>query len=376
MNDVANAKRVLVIGGGIVGLATALELRRARMEVVVCEQAPEIRAAGASLGLWQNALAVFDGLGLTDQVQAIGKPSEMWMHNAAGTRIETPGYSIDDHSYLLLHRAKLSNMLADEVGRSRIRLNAHFTGYIENADSVTAHFSDGSTEEADLLIGADGAYSAVRAQLLPDSPPQEHRGHHAWRAVLPPGEVSVDRDIMVVGHNSSRGGYARTYDGGTFWLLSQFNSPELTGTKKEQSLQRAQDINDNDWNAKLVELIEATPEERILHNQIMIVPPLPRWTSARVALVGDAAHAMSPHLAAGASLGVEDGALLADRLLTLASLPEALASYEADRIPHYERVMTLSKAVEHSETPEEFAANYVAFSHWMINQSAAVELVT
>jgi 2-polyprenyl-6-methoxyphenol hydroxylase-like FAD-dependent oxidoreductase len=160
------------------------------------------------------------------------------------------------------------------------------------------------------------------------------------------------------------------------WLVNQFNSPEPTGTKKAESLQRAQYINDNGWNTKLLELIEATPEENILHNQIMIVPPLPRWTSARVALVGDSAHAMSPHITAGASLGVEDGTLLVDRLLALPNLPEALARYEADRIPHYEYVMTLSKAVEHSATPEEFATNYIAFSHWMINQSTATGPVT
>jgi 2-polyprenyl-6-methoxyphenol hydroxylase-like FAD-dependent oxidoreductase len=108
----------------------------------------------------------------------------------------------------------------------------------------------------------------------------------------------------------------------------------------------------------------------------MIVPPLPRWTSPRVALVGDAAHAMSPHVTAGASLGVEDGTLLVDRLLALESLPEALVSYEANRIPHYAHVRILSTAVEHSATPEEFATNYVAFSHWMITQSAIADPVS
>ena len=369
MNDGTKTLRVLVVGGGIVGLTTALELRKAGMDVVVFEQSPQIRAAGATLGLWRNALTVFDGLGLAEHLRAIGSPTEMRMHNAAGLRIETSGYSADDHSYLLVHRAKLNNLLADEIGRSRIRLDARFTGYTENADSVTAHFADGRTEEADLLIGADGAHSVVRTQLIPGTPPQIHAGHHAWRAVLPPGDISVDRDIIAVGHHGSRGGYARTHDGGTLWLVNQFNSPEPTGTKKAESLKRAQDINDNGWNTTLLNLIEATPEESILHNQIMVVPSLPRWTSARVALVGDSAHAMSPHITAGASLGVEDATLLVDRLLARPRLPEAVAQYEADRIPQYEHVRTLSKAVEDSATAEEFALNYVAFSHWMINQS-------
>ncbi len=363
--------RVIVIGAGIIGLTTGLALRDAGFEVLVCEQAPEIRAAGASLGVWRNALAVFDRLGVGDRVAAIGKPSEMWFHDPTGRRVEPSGFSVTDHRYLLVHRAKLNDLLADATGHDNIRLTTRLVRYEERPDGVVAHFADGSTEEADLLVGADGAYSVVRAQLVPGSDAHEHVGHHAWRAVIPAGEVAVESDVMVVGHHGSRGGYARTHDGGAFWLLSQFNAPSLTGTVKEQCLERARHLDDDGWNSTLTRLIEATPDVRILHNQIMVVPPLPRWVSERVALVGDAAHAMSPHITAGASLGVEDAALLVDRLTHHGDVPRALADYEAERIPHYEEVARLSAAVEHSATPDGFAAAYAAFSHWMTTRESA-----
>jgi 2-polyprenyl-6-methoxyphenol hydroxylase-like FAD-dependent oxidoreductase len=104
-----------------------------------------------------------------------------------------------------------------------------------------------------------------------------------------------------------------------------------------------------------------------------VVPPLPRWVAARVALAGDAAHAMSPHITAGASLGVEDAALLADLLIHHGTVPDALADYEAERIPHYEEVARLSAAVERSETPYEFALAYVTFSNWMMTRKSTVE---
>lgn len=98
----------------------------------------------------------------------------------------------------------------------------------------------------------------------------------------------------------------------------------------------------------------------------MIVPPLSRWRSERVVLVGDAAHAMSPHITAGASLGVEDAVVLARCIDAHADLRSVLGAYEADRIPRYHQARALADAVEAYETPSEFAHRYAAFSHWMM----------
>ncbi|MGN9787718.1 FAD-dependent monooxygenase [Nonomuraea sp. ZG12] len=358
--------RAVVIGAGIVGLTSGLALRRAGIEVVIYEHAPEIRAAGAGLGLWANALAVFDELGIGAEVRAIGKPSEMYFHDPAGRLLETPEFGVEDHRYLLVHRAKLNDLLADAVGRENIRLSTGFDAYDEHADHVTVRLTDGSTENADVLVGADGAYSAVRERLVPGAVAQEHPGHHVWRAVIPTTGHTVPEDRLILGTDGCRGGYVRTHDGHVYWLLNQFNSPEPSGTRKQQALERVVHLQEGGGNALLTELIAATPEEQILHNQIMLVPPLPHWVSARVVLAGDSAHAMSPHITAGATLGIEDAALLGRLLSTAGDVPAALAAYEADRIPRYAHVARLSAAVEHAPTPQEFARHYAAFSHWMI----------
>jgi 2-polyprenyl-6-methoxyphenol hydroxylase-like FAD-dependent oxidoreductase len=206
----------------------------------------------------------------------------------------------------------------------------------------------------------------VRERLLPGTEAQEHPGHHAWRAVISAAGLTVPENRLILGTNGCRGGYVRTHDGNVYWLVNQFNSPPLTGTPKQQALERVVHLEEGEGNTLLAELIAATPEELILHNQIMLVPPLPHWVSARVALAGDAAHAMSPHITAGATLGIEDAALLARLLADDGDVPAALAAYEADRIPRYAHAARLSAAVEHAPTPQEFARHYAAFSHWMI----------
>jgi len=361
-------RRAVVIGAGIVGLTTGLALRHAGFEVVVCERAPEIRAAGASLGLWANALAVLDELAVGEQVRTIGAPTEMRFHDPAGEPLRTPEFGPEDRQYLLVHRAKLNDLLADAVGRGNIRLATAFDAYEEHEDRVTVRLSDGGTVDADVLVGADGAYSAVRDRLVPGTPAREHPGHHAWRAVVPPGGVTVPEDRLILGGNRCRGGYVRTYDGSVYWLVNQFDSPPPTGTLKEQAAARAVHLEAPGGGGILSALIAATPEDRILHNQIMLVPPLPHWVSARVVLAGDAAHAMSPHITAGATLGIEDAALLGRLLGAHDDVPAALAAYQAERIPQYAHVARLSEAVELAATPREFARNYAAFSHWMLNQ--------
>jgi 2-polyprenyl-6-methoxyphenol hydroxylase-like FAD-dependent oxidoreductase len=206
----------------------------------------------------------------------------------------------------------------------------------------------------------------VRGQLVPGAEAQEHRGHHAWRAVIPATGITVPEDRLILGTHGCRGGYIRTYDGSVYWLVNQFNSPALTGTSKQQALERAVHLEESGRKAVLTELIAATPEDQILHNQIMLVPPLPHWVSGRVVLAGDAAHAMSPHITAGATLGVEDAALLGHLLTPTSDVPAALAAYQDIQIPRYAHASRLSAAVEHAPTPQEFARHYAAFSHWMV----------
>ena len=359
--------RVIVAGGGIVGLTAGAALRWAGAEVVECEQAEEVRAAGASIGLWTNALEVFGAVGIREPVEALGTGVSTWFYDAGGRPHRAAGSSEADHTFLLVPRPELNQTLADAVGRENIRLGDRVVGFTEEADGVAVRFADGSEEHADLLVGADGVYSKVREQLLPGSAAHEHTGHHAWRGVLPTREEPVGGSVLTVGRDRARGGFTRTCGGMTMWMVNQFDCAPLTGTGKSQALDRAVLISEDGWNEALFDLIEATPDEAILHNQIMFVPELPRWTSDRVVLIGDAAHALSPHIAAGGTLGVEDVGVLTRQLIASGpEIPAALKAYEVDRMARYAVVREHSRAVEGSADAREYAETYAAFSHWML----------
>lgn len=356
----------VIAGGGLVGLTTAASLRRIGHEVTVLEQAPEIRAVGAGIGLWPNALREFDHVGIGDDVRRLGHEIDTWFFAPTGRPLRAQGYDASDHHFLLVPRPALNDLLADTVGRDRIVLDARLTGYQEREDGVVVHLANGGSLHADLLIGADGVYSRVRAQLLPDSEARQHAGHHAWRAVVPSGDERPEGTVLTIGHERTRGGYARVADGRTMWMVNQFQAGPLTGGKRDRALVRAQNLAEAGWHDDLLTMIADTPEDAILENQIMFVPPLPRWTSTRVALIGDAAHGLSPHIAAGGTLGVEDAGVLRTALEAAPTVREAFTRYEQARIARFDRVRELAADVENATGPAEFAERYAAFSHWML----------
>ncbi len=359
--------RVVIAGGGLVGMTAAIAFKRLGADVCVLEQASAIRAAGASINLWKNALDVFDDLGIGEQIRSIGVPLEAWFHNASGHRFRAAGFDPEDYAFTLFSRPILNTILADAVGQEYILLNSKLASFEEGANKVTVTLTDGRRVEADLLIGADGVYSTVRQQMLPGYPAMEHKGHHVWRAVVPLDGQQIDNTILTVGADRTRGGLAKTSDDQVFWMINQFNSAEPAGTKKEEALRRARNLNDGKWGESLIRLIESTPEDKILFNQILYVPELPFWVSTRVALIGDAAHGLSPHIAAGGALGIEDVMVLTNAIKAESDLAAALNRYQTQRMPYFETVRRFSNDVEQSGDYKDFATRYAAFTHWMLN---------
>jgi 2-polyprenyl-6-methoxyphenol hydroxylase-like FAD-dependent oxidoreductase len=232
----------VIAGGGLVGLTTAASLRRIGHEVTVLEQAPEIRAAGAGIGLWPNALHEFDQIGIGDDVRGLGQEINTWFFDPTGRPVRAKGYDDADHRFLLVPRPALNNLLADAVGRDRIVLDARLTGYREHEDGVVVQLADGGSLHADLLIGADGVHSRVRARLLPGSEARAHSGHYAWRAIVPAGDERPAGTVLTVGHERTRGGYTRVSAGQTMWMVNQFDAGPLTGDKRDRALRRAHNL--------------------------------------------------------------------------------------------------------------------------------------
>ncbi|MEV7319523.1 FAD-dependent monooxygenase [Streptomyces sp. NPDC093970] len=363
--------RTVIVGGSLVGLTAAASLQLNGDEVTVLEQAPEVRAAGAGIGLWPNALREFDRIGIGATVRALGSRIDTWFHDADGRRIRAAGSAASDHRFLLVPRPALNSLLADTVGRDRIRTGARATGYTEDGPEVVVHLADGTDLRADLLIGADGVYSRTRAQLVPGSEAVAHDGHYAWRALVPAGDERPEGTVLTVGRDRTRGGYARVTEGRTMWMVNQFDAGPLTGGKRDRALARARNLAGAGWHDDLLRMIAETPEEAVLENQIMVVPPLDRWTSPRVALIGDAAHGLSPHISAGGTLGVEDAGVLRAALAAGPDTRTALARYEAARTARFTEVRAHAAAVEQAVGAREFAERYAAFSHWMLTTAPA-----
>ncbi|HEX3829106.1 MAG TPA: FAD-dependent monooxygenase [Sporichthyaceae bacterium] len=359
--------RTVIVGGGLVGLTTAASLRRIGHEVTVLEQASRVRAVGAGIGLWSNALREFDEIGIGAQVRGLGREISTWFFDPAGHPVRAAGYGEADHRFLLVPRPALNSLLADTVGRDRITLDARVSGYTERDTEVLVHLASGEDVPADLVIGADGVYSRVRAQLVPGSDAVPHAGHYAWRAVVPTGAgLRPAGTVLTIGPDRTRGGYAQVADGQTMWMINQFAAGPLTGSKGERALVRARGLAEAGWQEDLLRMIADTPEEAILENEIMLVPPLPRWSSGRVVLIGDAAHGLSPHIAAGGTLGIEDAGVLRAGLADGPDTAAALCRYERARAARFEQVRVHADAVEHAVGAAEFALRYAEFSHWML----------
>jgi 2-polyprenyl-6-methoxyphenol hydroxylase-like FAD-dependent oxidoreductase len=329
-------RRVLIAGGGIGGIATALALQQQGIDSVVFERAPQLRDGGAGLHIWTNGTLALARLGVADQVAKVA-PAQDMCHFATSTGRPIGSWPVGEFAdrygqpTVAIGRSDLHGILRDAVS-SPIVTGAEVTGYTEHADGVSLHFADGTSEEGDLLIGADGVRSAVRAQLLGPQPP-DYTGYIAWRghAKLTPEEFPPGTFQALFG----RGVRFTYYDiapGVVHWM-SVANGP--AGGRDEGTPEQTLDMlraRHAGWTDPVRQILDATVAQSILRGDVMDRKPNSVWGQGRVTLLGDAAHAMSFNIGQGACLAIEDGLVLAAHLAAPgADIHQALRAYEAER---------------------------------------------
>jgi 2-polyprenyl-6-methoxyphenol hydroxylase-like FAD-dependent oxidoreductase len=331
-------KSAIVVGAGIGGLCAAIALRQAGIAVTVYERAPEIGEIGAGLTLWANAIHALRALGLADAVLALSIPALGGTIRTWDGRIlsRIPPRVLERRfgaGAIAIHRADLQQALLRALGTEALHLGA--TCYAITADStgVTARFENGDSAHADLLVGADGLNSTVRAHLHGAQPPR-YAGYTAWRSV-----TAFPLDPSDVGETwgcGARFGLVRLDRGRVYWFAT-INAPEgapdLPVGRKREVLERFQS-----WHAPIPTVIAATGEGAILRNDIYDRPPLHHWGAGRVTLLGDAAHPMTPNLGQGACQAIEDAVVLRDSLAGNQDVEAALRRYEALRLPRTRRI--------------------------------------
>ena len=349
-------RRVLIIGGGIGGLAATLALRQAGFDVQVFESVPKIRIVGAGLAIWSNALKALRQIGLADAVQATGKPAAYRVIRATNgeilAKIQINQISKGEETALIhLHRGDLQRVLLKAVGESTIQFGARCVGFRQDDKSVWAQFADGREVQGDLLVGADGVHSVIRQQLFSKAR-LRLVGQSSWR-----GLAQLDHEQIAEGGAGETWGIGQRIGlipmshGRVYWFLTK-NAPPggMQGTADEKKQQMQELV--KGWHAPIPSMIQATEAQTIIHTELNELEPLDQWRRGRVVLLGDAAHAMTPNLGQGACQAIEDAVTLGQCLKDVGDVEAALDLYESKRVQHVRRVVADSRRfgeVAHNE---------------------------
>ncbi|MBB3036798.1 FAD-dependent monooxygenase [Hoyosella altamirensis] len=334
---------VAICGAGIGGLTAALALRKHGIDVQVFEQATRFGRVGADINLTPNAVRALDELGVGQQLRdSAARPqfriSRMWDTGAETSRIEM-GASAEQRygsPQLTLHRGDLMSALETELADDCVSLGMRMAGVDLEAGNPVIQFADGTTYQADIVIGADGIHSAVRTSLFGEEVPT-FTGMVAFRAVISAADVAglpnldsftkwwgPDPETQIVTFPLSQGKEIFVFAtcAQAEWTEESWTAPGNIAELNE--LYR-------DFHPDARGLLAACGS--VLKSALYVRDPLPAWSRGSAVLLGDACHPMTPFMAQGAGQAIEDAIVLARALDSsdYGSIYEALSGYEKTR---------------------------------------------
>lgn len=342
------ALKVLVVGGGIGGLTSAIALRREGFSVDVIERDPTWSVYGVGIIQQGNVIRAMKDLGILDDYIGAGFGFDhVDVHIPTGQRvahIPTPKLVEGYPSNVGIGRKALHKVLGDRAKSSGadIRLGVTIAGLTEDGAGVDVAFSDGTSGRYDLVIGADGLYSTTRAQILPEAPGPKFTGQGVWRYNLARTPEVTD----LCAYEGPIGiGLVPLSDSLMYIFVT---SPEPDNPRYPQ------DTLASAFRSKLDRAI--SPVILALKDQItvdddVVYKPLEwiflegDWHKGRVVLLGDAVHATTPHLGQGAGMAIEDSIVLAQELARADSLEDAFTTYRARRYDRCKYIVEASRAI-------------------------------
>ncbi len=336
--------RVVIIGCGIGGATTAVALNASDVDVEVYEQAPALAEVGAGVGLWANALRALDTFGLAEKVISLSggpigtgvrRPDGEWLLRIPRDVMESRWGG----GFVSVHRAELHALLVAALDPATIHLGARCTGFHQVNGRVRVWFANGEEVETDVLIGADGVHSAVRAGL---SHPAHlrYRGYCNWRGVTPAGSVPMVTEGMDTWGRGGHFGLQPTSGERILWYAG-CNADE-GGRDDDHIRERLLDMFGN-WHDPIPAVIEATRTDSLVRNDVYDCWPGRAWNRGSIVLGGDAIHPMTPDLGQGACQAIIDGTTLAHCLTDKDDVSLALQAYRRSRYRNAAIAMVFSR---------------------------------
>lgn len=320
--------KIAIVGGGIGGLTTALALKQNGQEITIYESAPEIKPVGAGIIMANNAMQVFDKLGVRKKIESAGyKISNIKITDAHLNTISANNLTKFENKYgvynVAIHRAELQKILANEIGFQNIQLSKRLLK-IEQGIDFKLTFDDNTSVNADIVIGADGIKSTVRNQLFGTGNIRDTK-QKCWRGVSEFDWTSkYNHEAFEAWGKGKRFGFVKISDKKVYWYAV------INETMKKNNT----DITElfKDFHPEIVKIISETPKDKIIFSDIIDLQPINQWQKGNVCLMGDAAHATTPNMGQGACQAVEDAYVLGKLFGQGKSVEEIFAQYEKLRM--------------------------------------------
>jgi 2-polyprenyl-6-methoxyphenol hydroxylase-like FAD-dependent oxidoreductase len=349
--------KAIIIGAGIAGPVTAIFLKQAGIDAEVFEARPHSSGIGGGLQIAPNGMHVLAEIGLASDMIRHGSIAEAFdFYSQAGVKLGSINQNMAQRfgqPAVNMCRATLNEAILVKARCENIAVTfeKRLVSVEDRADRpIAAHFADGSSAEGDFLIGADGVHSSVRAHVVPDGPKPFDTGLIGFGGFVPRSAVdiaSIGQHVKTTFGQSGFFGYGLCSPdpcNGVMWWSTQPSHGIDAATLRamgQDALKRHLRNFHAGWHDPIPRLLEAA--QNIVVTATLDVATLPTWSRKRTLLIGDAAHATSPHAGQGASLALEDAMRLARLLHAGNELGATFEIFESERRPRVERIVALAR---------------------------------
>jgi 2-polyprenyl-6-methoxyphenol hydroxylase-like FAD-dependent oxidoreductase len=361
-------RRAIIIGAGIAGPVTAIFLKRTGIDTRLFEAWPYSTGLGGGLQIAPNGMHVLAEIGLADEMIRRGSIAESFeFYSQSGKRLGAVNQNMKQRfgqPAVNMCRATLNEALVAKAWCENVELSfeKRLVSIEDRADQpVVAHFADGSCAEGDFLIGADGVHSAVRNHVIPDGPKPFDTGLIGFGGFVPRSvleDISIGQRVETTFGQSGFFGYGfcspEPRDGAMWWSTQPSHGIDAATFRamSQDAIRRHLLHFHAGWHDPIPRILEAA--DNIVVTATLDVATLPTWWRKRTLLIGDAAHATSPHAGQGASLALEDAMRLGKLMQEGQELGVTFEAFESDRRRRAERVVALAR--RNGNSKREFSA--------------------